>query len=380
MSLAGMELNSTHASAVSGPDGVAPMALLLDGEATDLPMAISIEHRRPEVGRAGASLCRQYPHLACLDFLPVLGTSQTWGSRRRRLDAAKALALIFDHLRPALVGINALVVAVPSYLTTAQVHLLLPAARKARLPIVGSASSSLAAALAAHAERPLTGLVLLIDADDHALSWSLLKFGQEKAQVVGSKSLPYLGLRVWKGCLLDAIADSCIHQSRRDPRDSGAAEQLLYDQLDDVLEVSRRDEMVEVVIRAANWCQNLILQPQQVRAYCSPLVAESIEEIRAVVAEAPDSYPGVVLLTAAAAQLPGLAGALHHETPEAVPVISLAGDAAARGAHALAARIQRGELPRGHLEGAVPLARSELSSTAAAGRRVISITSIAGRK
>ncbi len=75
-----------------------------------------------------------------------------------------------------------------------------------------------------------------IDVDDHALSVCLLEFGKEKAQILASKAFPALGLQSWKTCLLDAIADTCVHHSRRDPRDCGSAEQMLYDQLDDVLE------------------------------------------------------------------------------------------------------------------------------------------------
>jgi hypothetical protein len=377
MTLAGLELNSTHVRAVSGPEDMLPLAVTLDGDEVTLPMALSLEHRRhPEVGRPGAALCRRYPHLACVDFLGDLGTSRSWGMGRHRLDAAKALGLVLGHLRPALVGTAVGILALPTYLSRAQVEQILELARKARLPIKGSAPSPLASALAAHAEKPLSGLVLVVDGDEHALTWSVLKFGQDKAQMVVGKALAQLSLLAWKGCLLDAIADLCIHQSRRDPRDSGSAEQLLYDQLDDVFEVTAQDQLVEVVIRAANWCQNLILQPAQVRAFCDRLLLEAVDELRGAVAETPQGFPQIVLVSASAGRLPGLVAALHNEMPEPVPVILLAPDAASRGAHALAVRIQRGELAHGHRDGPIALPAAEATPPTAASRRVISITSV----
>jgi hypothetical protein len=371
MTLAGLELNATYARAVSGPDGIPPLAVLLDGDDSDLPMAVSLEKRRPEVGRAGAALCRQYPHLACVDLLPRLGTNHTWGARRP-MNGAKALGLVFERLRPALAGASALVIASPGYLASAQVQLLLSLARKAKLPVVGSVPVSVACAVTAHADRPLSGLVPVIDVDDHALTWSLLNFSEDKLQPLASKAFPTLGLRAWKSCLLDAIADTCVHHSRRDPRDTGSAEQLLYDQLDDVLALTAKDQMVEVVIRSTSWCQNLILQPQQVRTFSDALLQDAIEEIRTAIALAPDGFPRALLVTAAAGSLPGLVESLQSELPEPTAVVTLPSDAAARGAHRLATRFQRRELPQEHLQGPLLLTAADPGGAFHA-KRVISM-------
>jgi hypothetical protein len=371
MSLAGLELNATYARAVSGPDGIPPLAVLLDGDDTDLPMAVSLEKRRPEVGRAGAALCRQYPHLACVEILPRLGTDHTWGARRP-VNGAKAMTLVLERLRPALAGASALVIALPGYLASAQVTLLLSLARKAKFPVVGSVPASVACAIATHADRSLSGLVPVIDADDHALTWSLLNFSEDKLQPVASKAFPALGLRTWKSCLLDAIADTCVHHSRRDPRDTGSAEQLLYDQLDDVLALTAKDQMVEVVIRSTSWCQNLILQPQQVRTFSDALLQDAIEEIRAAIALAPDGFPRSIFLSAAASQLPGFVESLRSELPEPTAVVVLPSDAAARGAHRLGARFQRRELPQEHLQGPLLLTAADPDGAFHA-KRVISM-------
>ena len=43
------------------------------------------------------------------------------------------------------------------------------------------------------------------------------------------------------------VADRCIRQSRRDPRDSASAEQALYDQLEDALESAAKGKTVDLL-------------------------------------------------------------------------------------------------------------------------------------
>ncbi len=167
--------------------------------------------------------------------------------------------------------------------------------------------------------------------------------------------LPQLNRRAWKACLLDAIADCCVRHGRRDPRDSGSAEQYLYDQLDDVFDAGLREQQIEVVIRASNWCQNLFLQPPQVRAYCNPLAQHAAEEIGPELAAALPASPAAVLLTAAAGALPGLTAVMQDIAGDHVPVALLPADAAARAAHDLAGRFRRGDLTAGHHDVQVPL-------------------------
>ena len=54
--LAGFDLNATRALAVHGPVQFEPHALALDGDREDLAMVLSLEKRRPQVGRPGAAL------------------------------------------------------------------------------------------------------------------------------------------------------------------------------------------------------------------------------------------------------------------------------------------------------------------------------------
>jgi hypothetical protein len=374
MSLIGLELNGTRGRAVIGPGEVPPRSLALDGKGGDLPMALSLENRRPEVGRAGLALCRRLPHLACTDFLAELGERRQWGDGRKRIDADKALALVFDHLRPACKGAKGLVATLPAYLNRTQADLVSKSAEKTKLPWYGTVSASLAVGLAAHAEHPWEGRALILDVDDHALSWSMAEIGPERVFLVAEQSVRPLGLLAWKRRLLDALADRCIRHSRRDPRDSGQAEQALFDQLDTVLDAASQGQTAEVVVRAATWFQDLLLRPEEIIQFCSLLVRQTLKEL----GQAPDlNQEGKatrILLTEAAGRLPGLVPALHEWREGDTEVSVLPPNALAKAAHDLAVRISREELPHGHLDATVPLtSRPTQPDTRTTKKRKVSI-------
>src|SRR5439155_25891840 len=231
-----------------------------------------------------------------------------------------------------------------------------------------SLSSPLAAALAAFAEQSWFGTCVLLDADDQALTLATVGSADGMAQLLDVRSLPHLNLRVWRERLLNALADCCILDSRWDPRESPTAEQALYDQLDEVLDGCCGNRMVKVTVQAGKRFQNLVLQPRDAATFCGGLRRQVLAEVQAILtAPWPDGAPGVVLLTAAAARLPGLAVALQASLPtwgtpagrkpktsfstledfgsnllddsgeEAGSLVILSADAAARGAHSVAA-------------------------------------------
>ncbi len=373
MTVAGLDLSAPRVRAVIGGVDKPPVALPLEETGEGLPLAVSLHGRRPEVGHAAVALCREYPHLACVDFLAHLGTERCWAAGRHRLDAAGLLGLVFERLLPALAEARAVALVLPAYLSASQATQAARLGRKARLPVAVSVAAPLAAGLAAYRQQPWTGPALLVDVDDHALTWAVLHAGAGQFQVQNRKTLPRLNVRAWKGCLLDAVADLCIRQNRRDPRDCGATEQFLYDQLEDVFAAAAQDELVEVLIRSSQWCQNLILQPRQVLAFCARLLDEVTEDVRAAWTEKPEG--GRLIVTAAAASLPGLIAVLTEAVGgEAVPVI-LEADAAARMAVTLAGSGGRPGQPAEHLNRALPL--PPRSPTGAAGTAQRTVTRLA---
>src|SRR5262249_37290152 len=216
-------LNATRARAVTGEAGV-PQPLALDGPDGELPMALSLEDRQPVVGRAGVALCRRLPHLTCSDFLAHLGQTKQWTAGRHRLDAAGALSLVFQRLHSAASNAQGFFAAIPAYLGLEQLETLAASAEKSRLPLLGTVPAPIAAATSVSLQKPGTAVALVIDVDDHAMTWAAVRPRESSAEQVAlslSRTLMLrpLGLRAWKQRLLNAIAERCIRHRRRDPRE-----------------------------------------------------------------------------------------------------------------------------------------------------------------
>jgi hypothetical protein len=393
MSLIGIDLNATRARAVSGPLPRSAIALPLEDDRFDLPLAVGLEGKHPAIGLAGASLSRRLPHLACLDFLPHLGTDRAWSAGKHRLDAAGALGLVFQALHNPLRSraggasgmASGVALALPPYLDGAQVALIGWLAEQAHWHLFGSLSSPLAAALSAFSipegGTAFSGLVLVVDLDGHALTWSVVDVADGHARLLHTQASPRLGRNAWLLRLLDGVADRCVRLSRRDPRESAEAEQSLHDQLARYLEAGTERPLLELSLQAGAWYQHLMFHAEELMAFVLPLVRQAVLELEALrVAMAPYGEVSALLLTPAAGHLPGLRPALEAQLRSVVlgrpaeedegAFLSLDGfgdeppappggtvslrvlgpDALARAAHGLAVRIHRGEVPPGHHE------------------------------
>jgi len=388
-SLTTYDLDATRVQAVRGVVGDSPNVLPLDDSQDELPMALSLDGRHVEVGQAGLALCRRLPHLACLDFLGYLGTERHWSGGKHRLDASKAVSHVFARIQTVAGNAGGVLLSIPAYFNEEQRQTLTRLAEKAHWQVLGSIKRPLVAALAAHAEQAWSGLALIVDADDYALTCSAVLGGDGQARLLATQSFPRLSVRAWKERLLDAIAHRCVRQSRRDPRDSAPAEQSLFQQLDGVLAGCRRGHLAEIVIQTENWCQNLLLRPEELVEVCTPLVGQIVEEMRSLQdAVAESGPPMLIALTSGAGLLPGLLAALEEAFPPAGPrviahpisdedfgdgliedsaedfgdslveiepleslsVLVLPADAPIRAAHEVAARLHQMELPRGPVD------------------------------
>lgn len=379
--LVGMELNATQARAVAGPVQGVPSVLPLDGQQEELPMLVSLEGRKLQVGRAGKSLSRQSPHLACFDFLAALGENRQWHAGRHRLDAARALSLVFERLQQSCAKSHGILLVLPAYVTHAQAMLIAPLAHKAKLPLLGSMRSPLSHALAAHASDPWSGLALIVDVDEHALSLSTVLADGNQLWIHASQAWPALNIRIWKDRILDKVADYCIRQSRRDPRDCAPAEQALYEQLDEALELCSQNRLIGLQIQTTSWYHHLHVRPEEFVAFCERMCLQVLEGVRGLVGSSGTRESlQRILLSRTASRLPGLLPALDQYVREWAPVATVAeestadfgedlipssagpalctvldSDAATRAAHDFAARIWENEFPRGHFDQAVPL-------------------------
>lgn len=351
----GVDLNATRLRAMTCEAGRPPRPVLLDDPLEELDLAVSLEKRTPEAGRAGRLVERKTPHLGCYDFLNEINLPRHWEGGRHRLNAVELLSHVFAKARAALPKSENLTLTLPPYLIPTKVTALAQLMEKAKLPLRGSILLPLALAATTDAPDRRPSQTLVIDCDDHALSISLIQNEVTQARLLASAVHPRLSLRVWKDRLLNGLADRCVRVCRRDPRDSAAAEQALFEQIDDALERLRHGQRVEMVVRSTHWYQNLIQSSEDFEAYCAPLIKASLAAIHELVQSSAPEPPQGVWLTHAAGRLPGLATALHTHSAERTGLAVLPADAGPRAAAVMAGRWARDELPRTHLDTVVLL-------------------------
>lgn len=383
MTLVGIDLNSSRARAVAGVRAQSLATLPLDGEELDLNLALSLEGRRIAVGAPGLALARRRPHLACLDFLPHLGTDRVWAAGAHRLDAVAALGHAFAVLASRLQRAVGTVLSVPVYLDDDQVVELRCQASNAGVRVLGTMPAPLAAVLAAFGDEsgwpdPDSSL-LMIDVDGHALTWAVLQREADELRLRSVRPSPHLGRAAWLKKMMDGVAARCVRQCRRDPRESPETDQSAYDQLSALLE-DPPPGPAQLRLQGSGWYHNMALAREELVALASPVLRQALAELDLAMAEmAQAGRPSAALLTSSAAGLPGLAEAVRARLQAVAPaddegdlgnalvgatggVQVLQPDALARAAHGLAVRIHRGEVSTAHPDGvALPVAASASS-------------------
>jgi hypothetical protein len=350
-SVAGLDINAGRARAAVGALGVPARPALLADPDEELPLALTLENRTVEVGPAALAHRRRAPHLFCAGFLPILGQPRVWTHARHKLDASFALAHVADSIRKSLDNVGAVYATLPGYLAASQVQLARSIMEAAKLPLAGSAILPLALVAARPENR--RGTALVFDADDHAATWTLVTTDAKQVRRAGVTSLPNHGIRAWVDRLMDYVADRCIRLCRRDPRDSALAEQSLDEQLTAHLSQSRHNKPLALNVRTEHWYQNLALLPEEIEKACAGLARTVADGLRQCLVET-TTPPDVLWVTASAARLPGVAGAVNVRLPERTAIEELSVHAPAEAAHALAVRRAKGELPAGHLDAAIP--------------------------
>jgi hypothetical protein len=374
MTLVGMDFSCTRARAVHGAESGTPVPLALEDDASEFALALSLENRSLLVGRHALAICRKLPHAVCLDFLPHLGGHRTWSSGRHRIDAARALAVSCEAMVPRLAKSLALTLSLPTYLDDRQRALLGDLTAKARWRTIATIAAPVAAALAAFEHVQRGGIALVGDVDGHAFTWSVMELNENRATLLETAPLVGAGRSAWLRRMIDGIAIRCVRTTRRDLRESGDAEQGLYDQLVDRLDTHPESSRAEFIIQTNQWFHNLMLDPEDLRAWCAPLASQvvaSMMDARALARE--HGSLAAIILTATAGRLPGLVAALEDqlhppavlrptevvsdfgdglliEDTSALRVHVLEPDALARVAHEVCGRVQRGEIARGHYE------------------------------
>jgi hypothetical protein len=371
----GLDLNAGRLRAITGPpSGAAPRAVLFEDDRPDLPLILHLEARNPTFGYDGYQLVRQLPHAVCRDFVCEIGRARHWSTSRGRLDAAGVLALLFGQAKQSFSTRSAAVLVVPPYITDQQVAQITDIAVKSGIKLIGSVSAPLALAATCSASF---GTALVLDVDDHVLTWSVLttdlvlnadgqmsnrsvqKANGSIARLLAHHPVGGASVQAWFDRLIDAVSDRCIRQCRRDPRDSGTAEQSLFEQLDALISEPQARSQITLQIRTMQWYQELSVTREDLESFAAPLVQLAIEGMRQAVNDAHAmapvmARPDLLWITADAARLPGLLAAATQNVPESTTVQVLPPDALATAGYVLGGHFLRGELPRGPVLASVP--------------------------
>ncbi len=378
--LVGIDMTSTRVRALAVAGGHSNL-IPLDSSIDELFLFINLEPRIPEIGLSGHRIIRKHPHLVCTNFLPQLGQTREWRGSRVRLTPESALQTAFEKIRgPITAETDGGVLTLPSYLIASQIKSVREIAARSKIPFTGTASAPMA--IASHRARQILnppsvpdentskessswivpirpqsagpGDVMIIDVDDYALSATAINIQQKEVRLTSRAVWPRLSLKLWKDRLIDALSDRCVRLCRRDPRDSAAAEQALYEQLDSSMERSRQGRTVTLTVRSEKWYQDLVQQPLDFEEYCAGLIGSFSSHFSEFMTNSCQSAPPrAIWLTDAAANLPGLGSAVFQLSSENTEVSVLPPDAAAEAAAALHAHWMADRLPRVHLEGVI---------------------------
>ncbi len=354
--LLGVELNSSLLRAVAvGNQRVRNVSL--DAPHDVLPLFVTMDRRTPDVGHAGLAACRVSPHSVCSNFLGVLGQPQEWRGAKLTLNPESAMAVVM-HKAAALLSAesDAAALVLPSYLTPSQVRILQELTHGTRWPVRGTATAALA--VASHrastvglGSRGEERTILLIDADEFAMSATLVNIQETGVRLVDSMAFPKAATRLWKEQLINGLADRCVRLCRRDLRDSAQAEQDLFLQLDGAMDRARKNEWVQLTLRSEHWYQDITLTPEDLQQIVAPVCRGAIDGLKEfLVSAALRQPPHAVWMSEAAARLPGLAARIYKHSPETTQLSLLPATAFAEAAAALVPRWLAGQLPLVHLD------------------------------
>jgi hypothetical protein len=251
-----------------------------------------------------------------------------FGDARSHADLAWAqLAALREH------GADGpLLLAVPGSFDSAQLSLLLALARAAKLDAVGLVDAAVAGASTVETAEQ----VLHVDVQLHR--WWLTRLSRNEAGELarsGGEDLAKPGwLGVWDACA-GVIATAFVQQTRYDPLHSAATEQALYDRLPGWLAQFGRGAAVTLELPAGLRSHRASFAADALDAALAPIVSRLAAGVAAAIRE-PRST--TILLSAAAAGLPGLAGAIQTATgirPQMLDALAVT-----RGTLAHAARIR----------------------------------------
>ena len=254
-------------------------------------------------GRKALTQARIKPHRIQNKFWSNLNTTSLADKRFRHLSAADLVSRQLEQAwsRIAASG-DQVVLAVPAYMSSDMLGLLLGIAAELNVPIVGMVD----AAVAATRRQYKNAVPVHIDLSLHAALLTRISQGGQ-AQVDRSVVVDECGMLALNETWLRAITEAFVNQSRFDPLHTAETEQVLQDNLSKWLASASAGAKVEMQVDYRGISHQAELNTLEFIAAAAPVYHQIVSNLRALFRA--DEVPALQL-TDRAARMPGFADIL----------------------------------------------------------------------
>ncbi len=288
----------------------------------------------PTIGNAAYRSARIHPRRVVTKYWSGLGTDALPVRRFEHLSAADIASSQLESMWAKVSAPESrLLVAVPAYMTTAQLGLFLGICKELEIPVAGMVD----AAVAASRRQYRNATTVHVDISLHStLLTRLLATGQ--AQVDAASVVEEAGLFSLYDAWIKAIAETFVQQSRFDPLHTAETEQMLLDRLPGWLAKASAGESVPLHIEYQGVVHDADMESIALVAAAAPVYQSIVSQLRTLCRA--DETPALQL-TDRAASLPGLADMLKARVGGEVFMLEAA--ATARGLLARCRNLETGE-------------------------------------
>jgi len=254
-------------------------------------------------GDAAFAQSRLHPRRIQNTYWSALSAEPLPDRRFRHLSAADLVSSQLEEIWQKVSGAgDRVVVAVPAWMSTDALALLLGIAAELGIPVAGLVDAAVAAT-----RREYRGAVPVhVDLGLHHAA--LTRLGQSgQAQAEKSSVVESSGLLALRDAWIRMIADAFVRQSRFDPLHTAETEQVLNDRLDDWLVAAAASDKVLLEVEFRGITHNAEIESLQLVAAAAPVYQRIVAQLRALyrAEESP-----ALQLTERAARMPGLADTL----------------------------------------------------------------------
>ena len=267
------------------------------------PGVALLDNEQITIGNGAFASARLKPRLCQNTFWSQLSTDRIDDRRFEHLSAADLVSRQLESIWRAAGGQgDRLVVAIPAYMNTDNLGLLLGIAAELDIPILAMVD----AAVAATRRQYRNAVPVHVDLSLH--SASLTRIGQSgKAQVERSAVVDAGGLLALYDAWIRVIAEAFVQQSRFDPLHTAETEQAMQDQLPGWLLQAAAEDKVLLEVEYRDIRHAAEIDSLDLVAAAAPVYQRIVNHLRALYRA--DETPAIQM-SDRAARMPGLADML----------------------------------------------------------------------